>query len=152
MNPTLTPNRKFCIVTAFLLLAVIVLSFLPISYADSYHYTDKSYIAECSIIEFQGFLGILYVAALVVSMVLHLLIICGKQNLEKLAFWPIAVALLLFAILCIKILIVHEYVHESYSNYYHDQDGTFGLGLIGGLLVCAGITSACVQFRKNTGA
>lgn len=141
MNHNLTLSQKLCVLTSFLLLAVMILSFLPISYTNSYYYTDHQSTTECSILD-QGFLAVVFLVALMATLIMHLLIALGEKGPEKFVFYPVAVILLLFMILCIKILVVHD--------SYHDQDGMYGIGLIGGLLACVGILSAVVQFRKKT--
>ena len=148
MKGILALKQKQGTAAILLLLIALILSFLPISYTSAYHYANgTSYISNCNLAELQEPLNCFYLAALLCSIVLHLLAILGKAKLQKIVFWPALVSVLFFGVLSIKILSIHTYSYTG--EYYYDQDGMWGIALIAGLLLASCVLSATIQFKKD---
>lgn len=150
MGRTLDIKQKPGIALIGLLAVVLILSFLPISYESAYYhreYTNKysssmqlSSITECSLLQSHQPLNYYCVIVMLASVALNTLAVCKVKGFRKTVFWSVLAVAIIYGILCIMI--------QSTHTYDHDEDGMWGMALIGVLLLGACVLSAVIQFKK----
>ena len=150
MVRTLDVKQKLGLALIGLLVVVLILSFLPFSYESAYYHreyyskysfsTQLSSITECSLLHSHQPLNYYCVVVMLASIVLNTLAVCKVKGFQKTVFWSALAAAIIYGILCIVI--------QSAHTSDHDEDGMWGMALIGVLLLGACVLSAVIQFKK----
>lgn len=150
MGRTLDVKQKLGLALIGLLVIVLILSFLPFSYESAYYhreyYSKYSYsmqlssITKCSLLHSHQPLNYYCVVVMLASIVLNALAVCKVKGFRKTVFWSVLAVVIIYGILCIVI--------QSTHTHDHDEDGMWGMPLIGVLLLAACVLSAVVQFKK----
>lgn len=150
MGRTLDVKQKLGLALIGLLVVVLILSFLPFSYESAYYHreyyskysfsTQLSSITECSLLQSHEPLNYYCVVVMLVSIALNTLAVCKVKGFRKTVFWSVLAVAIIYGILCIVI--------QSTHTSDHDEDGMWGMPLIGVLLLGACVLSAVIQFKK----